>query len=321
MNTFNNNSGSQRKEEESWHIKKLVLKFLNQLHWFILSVLTALVIAFLINHFSIPVYRISSKILIEDSENKQSTGALAGPERDLTQGFGLYAGMQNFDNQSIILKSYTQLYSTLKELKFEISYFKKKPFNTTEIYKESPFRVVYDSTHVQPIGVKFELQVLKNGKLKLTARDKKTTLYNFMSNEPVRSKVPVFVSREISPGEVVKAPEYSFSIILNNQIPPETDCKYYFTFTSLDQLVLNYQEELTVTPIQKRASLLELSLPSADPPKGKDFLNKLMEVYLKNNLNKKNEIASRTINFIEKQLSEVSDSLRIAENRKERFQT
>ncbi|MDP4184310.1 MAG: polysaccharide biosynthesis tyrosine autokinase [Bacteroidota bacterium] len=322
MDTFNRFSSSFRKEDEYWHLKKLVQKFRNQLHWFLLSVFIALFIAFLLNHFLTPVYRISSKILIEEKDNNQQlTGALPGLGKDLIQGIGLYHGSQDLDNQSAILKSYALLYNTLREMKFEVSYFKKERFSSTELYKNSPFYVVFDSGHVQPVNVEFVLQILKNGRLKLTGKSKKALLYNYAVNKPVSDGISFFFSHEITPGEVLKSDLYSFSVVMNSQVLPESDLIYSFTFNNLNAMTLYYQENLSVAPVMKHSSLLELSIPMANPQKGMDFLNKLMEVYLKSNLEKKNEIASRTISSIEKQLSEISDSLQLTENRKQTFQS
>ncbi len=40
-----------------------------------------------------------------------------------------------------------------------------------------------------------------------------------------------------------------------------------------------------------------------------DFLNKYLQSYLDDNLSKKNKISMNTVNFIDSQISEISDSL------------
>ena len=44
-----------------------------------------------------------------------------------------------------------------------------------------------------------------------------------------------------------------------------------------------------------------------------EFLNKLCENYIQNDLNTKNEVSTNTINFIDKQLNEIRDSLNLIE--------
>ena len=44
-----------------------------------------------------------------------------------------------------------------------------------------------------------------------------------------------------------------------------------------------------------------------------EFLNKLCENYIQNDLNTKNEVSTNTIDFIDKQLNEIKDSLNLIE--------
>jgi tyrosine-protein kinase Etk/Wzc len=71
----------------------------------------------------------------------------------------------------------------------------------------------------------------------------------------------------------------------------------------------------------KETSILNLTLRDFNVKKGVAFLNKLTEVYQLDNLEKKNENANRTIQFISSQLESISDSLNVSENRMESFQS
>jgi tyrosine-protein kinase Etk/Wzc len=52
-----------------------------------------------------------------------------------------------------------------------------------------------------------------------------------------------------------------------------------------------------------------------------DFLNKLTKVYLEKNLEKKNKKAFSTVNFIDLQISDISDPLSLAENKLQNFRS
>src|SRR5690554_8034367 len=56
-------------------------------------------------------------------------------------------------------------------------------------------------------------------------------------------------------------------------------------------------------------------------PKNVLFLNKLAEVFIRNNLERKNQIATNTIQFIEEQLLVIPDSLSVTGNELSRFRT
>jgi tyrosine-protein kinase Etk/Wzc len=66
---------------------------------------------------------------------------------------------------------------------------------------------------------------------------------------------------------------------------------------------------------------LNLAVQDYNIEKGKMFLSRLTQVYLDNNLEKKNQTAERTIQFIDSQLENISDSLNISEGRLETFRS
>src|SRR5690606_4438019 len=67
------------------------------------------------------------------------------------------------------------------------------------------------------------------------------------------------------------------------------------------------------------SNIVQLTIQQAVPQKGVDFINAVMRVYLDNELYKKNQLGLRTIEFIDNQLTGVSDSLRRVEGTLESF--
>src|SRR5450759_5974851 len=102
MPTQNPTPDTDQPQEEIVDLRKLFFKLLSYWHFFVLGLAVALIVAWLYNRYTIPIYRVTSTLLIED--DKQS-GAL-GTDK-LLKGFGLKAGMQNLDNQILILSSWS----------------------------------------------------------------------------------------------------------------------------------------------------------------------------------------------------------------------
>ena len=65
--------------------------------------------------------------------------------------------------------------------------------------------------------------------------------------------------------------------------------------------------------ISSDATIVNISVKGEDLVKETEFLNKLCENYIQNDLNNKNEVSKNTINFIENQLYEIKDSLNLIE--------
>jgi tyrosine-protein kinase Etk/Wzc len=115
QNNFNN------QEEETIDLRKLFNYFIGNIHWFILSVVFALGIAYLVNRYTTKIYNISTTVLISDDTKGTPFGSNMGGSLDMLSGFGMYPSAENFENQSIILQSYSQIRRTIEKLDFEIS--------------------------------------------------------------------------------------------------------------------------------------------------------------------------------------------------------
>jgi uncharacterized protein involved in exopolysaccharide biosynthesis len=74
-----------------------------------------------------------------------------------------------------------------------------------------------------------------------------------------------------------------------------------------------------VEPIEQEASLVTLTITGSVPHQEADYLNKLMEVYIRYGLDNKNQTADSTIRFIDGQLEVILDSLDVAEENLENF--
>jgi capsular exopolysaccharide synthesis family protein len=95
--------------------------------------------------------------------------------------------------------------------------------------------------------------------------------------------------------------------------------KFYFVVNSPNELANRYKNKINVTLNDKRGSILSITSTGFVPEQEADYLNKLMVVYIRSGLEDKNRIAENTINFIDKQLIDVSDSLRVAEQKLQNF--
>ena len=100
---------------------------------------------------------------------------------------------------------------------------------------------------------------------------------------------------------------------------PDASNTYYFYFNNPAALANSYRGKLSITPIEEDASLVTLSTSGFVPEQQADYLNRLMEVYRDYGLETKNQTADQTLDFINRQLATISDSLQIAEGNLEGF--
>src|SRR5258705_3279625 len=89
----------------------------------------------------------------------------------------------------------------------------------------------------------------------------------------------------------------------------------------LGSLTEMYREKMDIKPSSRESNIVEINVRGRNPKKDILFLNTLLDVYLSNELNKRNQLGIKTIQFIDDQLSGVSNELRQAEGSLESFRS
>lgn len=281
------------------------------------SLLIALGIAFLVNHIATPLYQVSSSLLIkEDAEpaGSQVVNDYLNSRLVITD--------RNFQNELWVLKSSPVLEQTITNLDLQVSYYRKDGLSYPEAYKDVPFRILLLNTHVQPAGVRFYLAYQDNF-FHVRAESKRISLFNFATNEFVEDKQKWTFQRNGRFGELIETPDLAFIIELDTLNPSTSKSAswYGFEFTDLPTLKERLQNRFEFNVVEKNSTVVEIVLKSESTRKGTDIVNELMSVYSEQNLNRKNHTAGVTIEYIEKQLDEISDSLSLTEDNLQNFRS
>lgn len=300
-NTYGNYN---TREDESIDIKRYLSLFMSNWYWFAVALFLAITLAYGINRYSQKIYSVSSSLLIKDDQN----GGMGAIATSVIPGGDIFKSQQKLQNEMEILKSYSLNYKVIKELKdFHVVYVNVGRRNIVEsiMYKNCPFKVVYDSLKLGPIGIRVGITILDEKKYRISLDGK----MNFDSILNVGDRFSKYGFDFKIEGRNLDKPVYSK--VLSNS--------YYFYFTDPGKLAATYRSKLWVAPKDKDASLVVLSVSGFVPQQEADYLNKLMEVYINNGLGLKKEIAEKTISFINDQLSIISDSLEKSAKKLESF--
>ena len=315
MNQFQT---KEKGNEEIIDLKAILFKYLSYWHYFLISFLFFCFLAFLNNRYTVPEYSVSSTLLIRDDNNTQ-----LGAE-NLLEGLELFSGKKNLKNEIIILKSYNINERVIKELGLGLSYFQHGFFQSNELFENTPFRVDLDSLHLQLTGVDYELEIINDKQYKIsveaedhfpynieTGKYDKTLLANIDDNQTYNFGEKI--SQDFYSFTVNKTPHFSLDKILEDN--KDFSFKLHQTNVYAQKLI----REININPINKETSILKISMEGRAPKKSIDIIDKLTEIYIRSSLNEKNVMAINTINFIDKQLSVIKDSLTIIENDLEIF--
>lgn len=311
--------------------KKVINRLLTFKVFYIVCTILFLIAAFLINHFAIPKYSNKTSIYLTDSENDNYLNS-----SDIMLSFGMFRSQKIVDNELEVLKSYSLISKVFDEMRMEVSYysthntsFSNLLQNTplvrkTELYNNAPIRVIIDQSVPQPINLWFKVIFLNDDEFRLEATGEQIPLYNYIDNQIVNYTPEIFLNQQFRFDEEIRTQYFNFMVIKNAKYFSReftVDNNLYFYLNNINTLTLKYQAALKTESTSPNSTIINVTLTDTHIQKVTDFLNSLTSAYLDKNMEKKNKIASSTVNFIDTQISEVADSLSSAESSLEDFRT
>ncbi len=286
-------AGQQEEEQSSFNIIFWAMKFVRFWYLFVIALAVAYSLSYLENRKWQPSFQTSTQMMIDEGRMPNTMGS------SLMSGFSTQAGFRNSNNQQLLLKSRDLTEKTIEKMpELTVDYFSRGRFKENNFYKMSPIDIVH--TYIAPpaYGMEFEFINHDRNSFEIVWKQGDNTV-------SIKGKYNEPVIHNLFRINVLKTPIYS-----------EKDFdKFYFRFLSKDYLTSYFNSRLGVRFAMEGASVLEISLNGKVAQRDIDFLNMLSETYLEQSLERKNEMATKTINFIDEQLAGISDSVSIAENR------
>jgi tyrosine-protein kinase Etk/Wzc len=291
-----------------------------QKSWLIIAICTlgGIGLAFLYNKIKLPVYEVRASVLIKP-DNAQATQAAS----QVFQSMGFFSQENKFQNKLQILKSSPLIKDAINNLDFQISYFKRTGIITQEQYKTSPFIVVLNQNHPQPINIEFKIEIMDESSFQIRAHSTEVNIYSFNSQSVIQTLPGFKLKQNGQFGENIQSDNYDFKLILNENFKSGGFNSKRFSFVINDppSLVRSYQAQLEVEPIDIETSVADITMKSPVPSKAIDFISSLTNAYLATDAEEKIHASVKTIEYIDNQLGAITDSLRKAENNLQRFRT
>jgi capsular exopolysaccharide synthesis family protein len=303
-------------------IKSFLSKAISFKYFYLVCLGLFITSAFLYNKYSRRVYEVSASV--RPVQNNAST-LLSSNE--LFRSIGSLQLDKNIEDEINNLKSFGLVNSTMTKMNLEVSYYtgENKLFKQTrELYGDSPFSVNIDKSHVQPIEAEFYILILNDYSFRIFSSQNKVTLYNYVDNLIVSEKNVLNIDTVCKFNETINNKFFKFSVSFhkeNQPSKPNSEVFYYFKLHHLDFLSLEYMDKLVIKRVSPLASIINIKFRGENERKAISFLNKFLDTYLEENLTKKNKIALSTIDFIDSQISEISDSLVLSESKLKNFRS
>ena len=308
-------SNQKETASEAYIIKEFLITALSYKYFYIASLVVCMVIALIVNKFSPTVYGVDSTIGPIEDKRPSLLGS-----NNLFSGMGDFSQVRNLENDINSLNSYSLVSATIKELNLEVGYFieKKSIFKQSRQLYFSPYTVNIDKSHIQPINARIYISFIDDKAYRIRSSEDEVTLYNYVDNMIVSEHNVLKIDTVCKFNETIKNKNYKFSVSYNKDInigESKDGSAMYFVFNHQDLLANNYLKKLKVAPVSLKSSLIKVSFEGENLMLTIEFLNKYLKIYLGEDLSKKNKIALNTVNFIDSQISEISDSLLKSESK------
>ena len=306
-----NNEYAYGYESETVNLRSMLDKLIDWWPGFLVCLVVSLLGAFLVNWLSQPLYRASTSVLV--TEPKDVNNAVS----ELLYGQEFFGTMSmNLENEAFVIQSWDNVENTLRELDLNVTYYLEDNIRKEELYKTSPIKVTVDETsmiYYQGLircnlvnSNSFKLEVVSDGVL-----DKVKSL---IEGNQLKE---LFANRTFNFGEELDFNGYRFKVDLVGTELPKTPI--LFKIQDYGSLTYEYITNLKIAPISLEASIMEIATVCTHNLKARDFTNKLVERYINEELDRKNNTAEKTISFIDAQIMLMSDSLSSVETRLESF--
>ncbi|HNQ12165.1 MAG TPA: polysaccharide biosynthesis tyrosine autokinase [Bacteroidia bacterium] len=282
-----------------------VSSFLNHLrtkyYYFIISVFICVAAAVTYVKLTLPVFQAKASILIQDpkSTNKSIESMLTGEFLGTTNNLATEIG---------IINSNTVLEKTIDELQLKVSYFKTSSFPHKPVYKKAPFMVEFKEFHPEFYNVPFYLSIINRQQFSITLQmdGKLVTNYNYENNGTF--------------GQWLSSPYFSIKLLYTDSLTFDPlDVDYKFIIHSTNKLVNDMMSRLSVEPLDKEANIATMKFKDNLPVRAKDVLNTIGKVYIDLDVEDKAREASLTLQFVDEQMSNVSQNLGNIEGNMQEF--
>jgi len=289
-------------------IKQFINKLLKVWYWFIISMILGVGLAWFVNHYQTPLYKLESIVMVDENKNTMTRVSFFKDIQPNNEPIVLINSNQSHIGK---LKSYMINMKTLKNLGWDISWYQKGFLYNKDLYGEEPYKITILTGKSNLTGIPLTIK-------QISASDYRISVKGEARIRGISQKIEFDQKGRF--GEPFLNNHFGFIVDHDNNRYNSKN-GLFFVFNDLESLVLDYQNNLKVFNLVDQLDLLHLSLTGSNPQHEADYLNELSKTYINYGLEEKNRVAENTIKFIDNQLSIITDSLSISENKFTNFRT
>lgn len=288
-------------KEEKTDFQVLFFKYVIHWPWFVACALICAGLAFAYLRYQIPVYEVSSSILIKEDNKKSANNAL-----QTMQDFGMLSMTSNFDNELELLKSRTLIKKVVSRLNLYTSLTREQAFGyDIPLYKEAPVEVFMTAEEADKLSSPIQLALNCHPSGKLTVTADYTQGGNEQQTTQTFDKLPA----------ILPLPTGVVTISRNDSLPALREpVSLKAVISTPTATAANYRAGLSIAPLSNSSTIAAINVKDTHIRRAADFTQELVSLYNQDTNAEKNEVAQKSADFIEERISIINRELGTTEN-------
>lgn len=264
---------------QSWYVPLIILPIFYLIGYFV-------------SYREFETYEVVTQVLLK-SNDQYYKGNIIDDKNDYYGS--VYGTFVDNSNEARVIKSYDLIEEVVQRLrnKLQVSYYIVGRVRKAEQFSGMPFSVVINNMNQNFYEKTYGLRVLNSDKFELSYKEgeQDIQLEGTFDKELVNVNFNLVVSKNLH-----FAKEFTKDIV---------DIQYEFVPHAIEQLVRRFQSKLQVTT-PDYTNILNLSYEDNLVERAKLFLDTLSKVYINNTLKSRIELNERTIEYIDRQMEDIS---------------
>ena len=250
--------------------------------WPVLAIVVSLslITSFLYLRSQTKIYVASAKLLLKDPQ--KGTG-----DTKVLDALNIFSEKKTVENEIIVIRSSSLMEEVVKQLDLYATVYNQGKFQVEELYADnSPLYFLADDKNAITAGGKY--------KFKIRWKENLVEINNQLI--PFNGKLTIAGS--------------TYTMLVNNNYNRNVINKNYFViFNSVQSTSRSIIGSIKAAPLSYASTVIDIKLETPIPEKGVAILNKLFEVYNNAGVADKNQMAIKTLGFIEDRIDKLTGQL------------
>ena len=290
-------------DEEGFDVVGLLLEYLAQWKWFVLSIVVCFILGYVFVSTIVPIYEVSASIyLSSEDEAKGRSVASLGLDNQMFNA-------QNYldETQIEILKSRNNLIKIVDSLDLAYGYYEVAKFRDNPIYGTNAIEARLDSVSLKQLSYPITIFVSKSDD---TYKFDISTKYGGADEQKTIETDSLPISVELSQGTLELKPSFTTA---------KLDAQQKIVISNPNWVAARLSANLNIGFARNSSTILRINFNTPMVPEGIDVINTLIDIYNKDIIADKNRSALQTEAFIIERLALIAGELQDVEKEVENY--